>query len=290
MHSNRGEQISTYEEVLNRASSFLEDREVSPHLAHWVLKELNNWTLTDWMRARKREMPVEEQKMFEIAVQELAAGRPAQHVVGHEWFYGNKFKVTPDTLIPRPETEEWFDRCLSTLPKKPLTVLDIGTGTGVLAVSHKLSRPQDKVLAVDISPEALEVAQSNAVRLGADIDFILSDLTEAVGCKVDLVLSNPPYISEEEQKVMDRHVIEHEPNLALFAEENGLQVYRRLASQLPQLMTISGQVFLEIGYRQGEKVSELFRQAFPACKIEVWQDISGNDRVVYIDGSPEKER
>ncbi|EXJ23503.1 Protein-N(5)-glutamine methyltransferase PrmC, methylates polypeptide chain release factors RF1 and RF2 [Alkalibacterium sp. AK22] len=289
MQSNERVPASTYEEVLNRASSFLEDRGISSHLAQWVLKECNNWSLTDWMRIRKQNMPVEEQVSFEKAVQELSAGKPAQYVVGHEWFYGNKFKVTPDTLIPRPETEEWFARCLKTLSSRSLTVLDIGTGTGVLAVSHKLSRPQDKVLGVDISQGALEVAQSNAMALGADIDFILSDLTGSIDCKVDLVLSNPPYISEEEQEVMDWHVIEYEPGLALFAEENGLQVYRRLSAELPSIMSENGQIFLEIGYLQGEKVSSLFREVFPTSKIAIWRDISGNDRVVHIDINPKKE-
>lgn len=206
-----------------------------------------------------------------------------QQIVGHEWFYDRKFKVTKDTLIPRPETEEWLDRVLRMLPKKTLKVLDIGTGTGVLAITHKLERPEDKVTATDISKEALTVAEKNAKQLGADITFKQGDLFEPVADQTfDVILCNPPYIGEDELNVMDQSVIDHEPKSALFAEDNGLAIYYKISYTIPKYLNPNAQIFLEIGYKQGEKVAEIFQKALPQASIEIWKDFSGLDRVIAI--------
>src|SRR5699024_2677929 len=110
--------------------------------AEWLMCERLNWTKTDLVRNFREEMPEEQAKQFKQDVKQFNDGMPMQHIIGHEWFYNRKFKVTNDTLIPRPETEEWLDRVLKMLPKKPLNVLDIGTGTGVLAITDKLERPE----------------------------------------------------------------------------------------------------------------------------------------------------
>lgn len=190
--------------------------------------------------------------------------------------------MTPDTLIPRPETEEWFHRYLKNLPEKALKVLDIGTGSGVLAVSHKLERPQDKVTAVDISPEALAVARKNAWNMGADVNFLESDVTEKVTGSFDLVLSNPPYISQNERSEMDESVLNFEPQLALFADDEGLYFYKKMAEALPRLMNKDGHIILEYGYRQGEQVKAIFEQAFPEADVVIWKDMSGHDRVLHV--------
>lgn len=273
---------TTYEEVLQWASSFLKDKGQSPHSAEWLLKEEMGWSTTELLTSRKTDMPLKVRKSYIDGILDASKGIPVQHIIGHEWFFGRQFKVTPDTLIPRPETEEWFHRYLSRLPEKPLTVLDIGTGSGVLAISHKLERPQDKVIAVDISPKAVEVAKTNAARLHAEVTFIVSDLAQSVSEKVDVVISNPPYISAEEITVMDASVINHEPHLALFAKEGGLAIYKRLARELPSVLKAEGWVILEYGYKQKDKVESIFREAFPSAQIEMWQDMSGNDRALYL--------
>src|SRR5699024_1901604 len=136
-------------------------------------------------------------KQFEADLAEFMAGKPMQQVIGHTWFYDRKFKVTKDTLIPRPETEEWIDRVLKLLPAdRAFDVLDIGTGTGVLAITMQLERPNDTVLATDISPEALQVAQKNNQLLEGDVSFRLGSLFEPVkDQRFDVILCNPPYIS-----------------------------------------------------------------------------------------------
>lgn len=282
MSINKGEQLTTYGEVLNWASSFLKQAHKDPHIAKWVMKELYNWNTTQLITMRFQAVSNEEREAYISAIKDCSKGIPPQHVVGHEWFYDRKFKVTSDTLIPRPETEEWFDRYLKLFSDKPLRVLDIGTGTGVLAVSHKLERTQDEVTAVDISPEALTVAEENASCMNAEVTFILSDLTEKIDQKFDLVISNPPYISQDERGVMDESVLLYEPHVALFAEDDGLYFYKRLAELLPEIMNPESYIIMEYGYKQGEKVKELFQNAFPESKVEIWKDLSGHNRAVFV--------
>lgn len=273
---------TTYEEVLQWASSFLKGNGQNPHSAEWLLKEQLDWSTTDLLTSRKSDMPQNIRKSYIEGILQASRGIPVQHIIGHEWFFERQFKVTPDTLIPRPETEEWFHRYLSRLPDKPLTVLDIGTGSGVLAISHKLERPQDQVIAVDISLKALEVAKKNAARLNAEVTFMVSDLAQSVSEKVDVVISNPPYISAEEINVMDASVIDYEPHLALFAKEGGLAIYKRLARELPSVLKAESWVILEYGYRQKDQVESIFAEAFPSAQIEMWQDMSANDRALYL--------
>ena len=273
----------TYNEVLHRASSFLEKNNHSVFAAEWLMRERLNWTKTDLVRNFREEMPEEQAKQFKQDVKQFNDGMPMQHIIGHEWFYNRKFKVTNDTLIPRPETEEWLDRVLKMLPKKPLNVLDIGTGTGVLAITDKLERPEDVVTATDLSKEALQVASENAKALQADVTFKQGDLFAPIENETfDVVLSNPPYIGLDELNVMDQSVIDYEPKLALFAEDDGYLIYTRLADSIVNHLNPKAQIFLEIGYTQGKRVAETFKKTLPQAKIEIWKDFNGLDRVVAI--------
>ena len=276
-------QMVTYNEVLHRASSFLEKNNHSVFAAEWLMRERLNWTKTDLVRNFREEMPEEQAKQFKQDVKQFNDGMPMQHIIGHEWFYNRKFKVTNDTLIPRPETEEWLDRVLKMLPKKPLNVLDIGTGTGVLAITDKLERPEDVVTATDLSKEALQVASENAKALQADVTFKQGDLFAPIENETfDVVLSNPPYIGLDELNVMDQSVIDYEPKLALFAEDDGYLIYTRLADSIVNHLNPKAQIFLEIGYTQGKRVAETFKKTLPQAKIEIWKDFNGLDRVVAI--------
>ncbi len=148
----------------------------------------------------------------------------------------------------------------------------------------KLECPELTVVATDVSVAALATAQKNAQLLAADIDFRLGDLTAPlVGEKFDIVLSNPPYIAFEEAKEMSSIVLEHEPHSALFAEEDGLVLYRKLAQQLPALMNKPALIGLEIGYTQGEQVAEFFKESFPQASVTVEKDINGKPRMVFCE-------
>ncbi len=270
------------QEVLDWASSFLAERNKASHDARWLLFEKYGRSLTDLLLDRQMLTP-EELDAFETDIELLAADVPPQYLAGHAWFYNRSYLVDERVLIPRPETEEWVDRLLSEHGEEDLNVLDIGTGSGAIALTLKLERPSWQVTAVDISADALEVSRLNAQRLGGEVDFIQSDLTaELAGGRFDLIVSNPPYIAEEEWTVMSPSVRKYEPQLALYAEDHGLAVYQRLAQELPPILKANGQIYLEIGYRQGLEVSEMMNIAFPDKEIELIQDLSGQDRLVWV--------
>lgn len=272
-----------YFEVLQRASSFLKKKGLPVFAAEWMLQERLGWSKTDLVQHYREIMPRGQVEIFEQDINQFYEGKPMQQIIGHDWFYGRKFILNEHTLIPRPETEEWLDRVFKELPERPLKVLDIGTGTGVLAITHKLERPADEVVAVDISVEALKIARKNAERLGADVSFIESDLFEALtGATFNVILSNPPYISQKEIELMDKSVLEYEPKQALFAENDGLAIYEELAVDISNYLNDVYFVFLEIGFAQGEKVKNLFQEALPAAEVDIWTDFSDLDRVVTI--------
>lgn len=272
-----------YFEVLQRASSFLNKKDLPEYAAEWLMQERLSWSKTDLVQHYREVMPPEQVQIYLEDIHLFSEGKPMQQVIGHEWFYGRKFLLNEHTLIPRPETEEWLNRVLKELPNRPLKVLDIGTGTGVLAITHKLERPADEVLAVDISLEALKIARKNAERLQAEVRFIESDLLEALTDETfDLILSNPPYISKKEIALMDKSVLQHEPKEALFAENDGLAIYEELALTIAEYLKNPYCLFLEIGFAQGEKVKRIFEKALPDAVVEIWTDFSALDRVVKI--------
>lgn len=275
---------STYREVLKWASSFLEVSGKESIAAERLLMERQQWNRTDFVLHLNEEMPSAVKRQLIEDVAEHGGGRPIQHILGYEWFYGLKLKVTHDTLIPRPETEEIVDKFLQhAKDERQLKVLDIGTGTGAIAIAVKKQRPAYDVTGTDISPKALAVAKENAAANGVAVRFLEGDLTAPVQAeKFDVILSNPPYIAEHEKNVMDQSVLDYEPPLALFAENNGLFIYQRLADELLNLLTPRGKIYLEIGYQQGEAVKQLFQTAFPEALVQIEKDLSGLDRLIYV--------
>ena len=273
----------TYREVLKWASSFLETADQEATAAEFLLRGRLNWSKTDFILRLEDLVPVEIKQQFIEDVKQHSKGIPIQHILGYEWFYDYRFKVTKDTLIPRPETEEIVDKFLKYAPSRSLTVLDIGTGTGAIAIAIKKERPQDEVTGIDLSNAALTVAKENAAYLQADVRFLAGDLTAPVKAEqFDVVISNPPYIGENEKIDMDESVLKYEPQMALFAENNGLAIYQRLAEEIPAILKPDGQIFLEIGFRQGEAVKAIFQAAFPNAKVEVEKDMSGHDRLITV--------
>lgn len=276
---------STYREVLRWASSFLETSGKEGVAAERLLMERQNWNRTDFVLHLNHEMPKNEKRQLIADIAEHGTGRPVQHILGYEWFYDLKMRVTEDTLIPRPETEELVERFLeSTKNQTTLKVLDIGTGSGAIAIAIKKNRPQYEVTATDLSAKALEIANENATNNEVDVRFLKGDLTEPVKKEqFDVILSNPPYIADEERNVMDQTVLDYEPALALFAENHGMAIYERLAEEVKPLLAPNGKIFLEIGYRQGEAVRQLFQQAFPFAVVKKATDLSGQDRMIIVE-------
>ncbi|MGY4793970.1 peptide chain release factor N(5)-glutamine methyltransferase [Lysinibacillus fusiformis] len=275
-------------EALEWASSFLVDNGREQTAARIVMQHVLGTSYAEVMLHLQDELTAVQQMTFNELIEEHASGRPVQYCVGREEFYGRSFLVDESVLIPRPETEELVLGTINRLPKlftkQALKLADIGTGSGAIAISMKLECPALTVIATDLSKDALATAQKNAQQLEADIDFRLGDLAAPLaGEKFDIVLSNPPYIAFDEAQEMSSVVLEHEPHSALFAEEDGLILYRKLAEQLPAYMNRPALIGLEIGYTQGEKVAKLFQDSFPQATVSVEKDINGKPRMIFCE-------
>lgn len=275
-------------EALNGASSFLTGKGRDENAARLLLQHVLQTNYSGLMMRAHDLLSEEQLELFQSFVEEHAKGRPVQYITGTEEFYGRVFSVDESVLIPRPETEELIvyamNRCRGLFGDRPLKLADIGTGSGAIAVTMKKELPQAQVTATDISPAALQTAAKNAEHLQADIDFRLGDLTEPIQDeKWDVVLSNPPYIALEEKADMSEVVLDHEPHSALFAEEEGLILYRKLSESLPKLMNTPGLIAVEIGYKQGPAVKKMFEQAFPTALVEIVKDINGKNRIVFCE-------
>jgi len=241
-----------------------------------------------WSRARllaEGAAPLEPElgRAFAALVARRAELEPVAYLVGAREFYGLALEVTPDVLVPRPETELLVEAALERARGRgALRIADIGTGSGAIAVALAHCLPQALVDAVDLSPAALAVAGRNAARhgLAARVRLLQGDLLAPLGQPVDLLVSNPPYTVLAE---IDEGVRRHEPRLALDGGPDGLAIYRRLLAAAPPLVYPGGAVLLEIGATQGPAVAALARRLFPAAQIRVEQDLAGLDRVVTID-------
>ncbi len=278
-------------EALNWASSFLKEHDREEFAGELLLRHYSGLSKTSMLMKMRDELEGDVWTEFQAAVKRHAEGEPIQYIIGSEEFYGRRFEVNEHVLIPRPETEELVQGTLQRLEKLfpesgPVDLVDVGTGSGAISVSLKLEKPELKVSAVDLSEEALDVARKNASQLGADIEFFHGDLLQPLilqGKKVDAVISNPPYIPVADQEWMSDIVTEHEPHMALFAGEDGLDLYRRFMDELPLVLKEKALVGFEIGSGQGEAVRELLEKNFPQARVEVVFDINGKDRMVFAE-------
>ncbi|GEK29569.1 peptide chain release factor N(5)-glutamine methyltransferase [Furfurilactobacillus siliginis] len=277
---------STILEAQQWASSYFNDHlETSdPQLAELLMEDLFQWTRTEMLMNRRGELSDAQWKRYQQAVLAVAEGQPEQYVVGRAPFFGRSFQVTPAVLIPRPETEELVEWVLTDNPTDTMkSMLDIGTGSGVLAISLALERSTWQVTGTDISEAAIAVANQNADQLGAKVTWTTGDLFSGIGQqRYDVIVSNPPYISETERPLMDQSVLDFEPDLALFADNDGLAIYQRLANELAQHLTPQGCAYFEIGFAQGSAVVSLMKRALPEAEVTLKQDINGHDRMVRV--------
>lgn len=223
-------------------------------------------------------------RRFQNDVNRLIHGEPVQYIVQQADFYGMTLKVTPAVLIPRVETEELIDWILKETESnrmEPLKVLDIGTGSGAIAIALKKNRPAWQLTASDISEAALAVASQNARNQGVHLNLILSDVFETIKDRFDLIISNPPYISSSETAYMDESVLNNEPKLALFAADNGLAVYKKIAAGIDTHLKPGGRLFVEIGFHQEMAVSRLF-STVPKAVVTTRHDVSRHQRMIEL--------
>lgn len=206
---------------------------------------------------------------------------PPQYVLGYTYFYGNKIEVSPDVLIPRVETEILVTEVLKQIDKdKKIKIVDIGTGSGCIAIAIKKQRPNTDVLALDISAKAIDIARKNAKMNDVEITFMQNDILTGIKDKFDVLISNPPYIDKGD--FVEDIVLKNEPSLSLFAEEKGLYFYRKILEEAAAVMNNNFIIAFEIGYKQAQEVLTLADKNFPKAIKKVIKDLSGNNRVVII--------
>ena len=216
-------------------------------------------------------------------VEKLLTGKPLQYIIGKAWFMGKAFMVNEAVLIPRPETEELVEWIVeyAQIINKPLSILDIGTGSGCIPISLKQAIPNASITAIDISKEALAVAQQNAATYNTNIEWIELDILQTKHLKdqYDIIVSNPPYIPLREKPNMQSQVIDHEPAIALFVpDQYPLIFYSKIAHIGKSALKPNGQLFFEIHYDQGEAIMALLNEM--GYHAELRQDIYGKDRMV----------
>lgn len=249
----------------------------------FVYRSLKNLSFTDFVFALQQEVIDEDYKFVEEIYKKLAAHMPAQYIIGHAEFFGMQLEVDERVLIPRPETEELVELILAENPKDNLKVLDIGTGSGAIALALAKNRPDWTITASDISQAALDLARENAEIQNLNIFLKKSDCFSEISSKYDIIVSNPPYISRVDEAEVGLNVLHSEPHLALFADEDGLAIYRRIAEEAKDYLNDGGKIYLEIGYKQGQSVPALFKENFPEKRVRTLKDQFGQDRMVVID-------
>jgi len=272
----------TIQVALRQGTKLLEDAGVTaPRLTAEVLLGFATGHDRSWLYAHSDE---ELREVWWIHygryLHQRMNGKPTQYITGIQEFYGREFRVTPDVLIPRSETENVVEASFEFI-RPGDTVADIGCGSGAIAVTLALER-QTRTFATDLSEAAVRVAAANAKRLEADVRFAVGDLTECLGAgRFDAVVTNPPYIPMLEAPTLAPEVRDHEPHLALFGGEDGLAAYRRLAADLPRILKPGGWLIMELAWNAAGLVRELFREHDGKrwTDVEIRRDFAGLPRI-----------
>ncbi len=272
----------TYFDALTWGRQCLAETGMDPEAPTFILMMLHNWSFTQLVSHYRQIMIDEEVQRFRWAVEQVAHHVPAQYVVGRAPFYGRDFIVNRDVLIPESETEELIEWVLATMPaEKPLRVLDLGTGSGVIGITLALERPNWQVTLSDISHPALTVAEMNQRLHGTQLTQVQSDLFADLEGPFDLIVTNPPYIAPDDPAV-ETSVRENTPGLALFADEHGLGIYRRIFMALDDVLVPGGHLFGETGYDQEGPIRALFNEVGGNGSLTTKHDINDQMRMIHV--------
>ena len=264
--------------IISELRGFYPEEELR-ELAYWIIEESTGMTRTQILTDCKDTQNISN---MEIILQKLRAHEPIQYIFGHTEWKGLDLRVTPDTLIPRPETAELVEWILQEADRdKPLSVLDIGTGSGCIAIALKKAAPKWQVTGLDISEEALAVAKENAIRNKVEVNWLQADILSPIANNplpiADIIVSNPPYICDSEKKDMDARVLDYEPHSALFVPDaDPLLFYRQIAS----LASSPSLVFFEINEAYGNEVCAMMEQ-MGYSDVQLKNDMYGKPRMVF---------
>jgi release factor glutamine methyltransferase len=278
-------QEMTIQEALFYGRSHLSATSPTPALdARLLLQFVLEQPHTYLVSHRERSLSPTQVKQYRLLLTQAQQSEPVPYLTGQAPFYGLTFRVTPAVLIPRPETEQLVEQVLSwARARGTVQLVDVGTGSGCIAVTLAHHLPQAAITAVDLSPAALAVAQDNARRLtNRPLTFYEGSLLSPVAHKVDLIVANLPYVTDSEWTMLDDGVKLYEPALALRGGGDGLTLISALLQQAGQKLNPGGAVFLEIGWQQGTAVTQLATTIFPAATVTLTADFAGHDRIVTI--------
>lgn len=270
--------------IRSRLQPYYTAEEVSA-LSRIVCCDLLGQAPTDYYLGKDIVLSPKKEQELEDILQRLSRFEPLQYIEGRTLFLGRELLVAPGVLIPRPETEELVELMLKEIPADA-RILDVGTGSGCIAISLAKELPDALVTAWDVSPEALSVARANARKLQADVRFVECDV---LACQVDevglydVIVSNPPYVTEAEKADMEPNVLQWEPSLALFVpDDDPLRFYRRIAVLGRDMLADGGQLYFEINRAYGREMVEMLR-AMGYVGVRVEKDLSQNDRFVIAE-------
>lgn len=273
-------------QAILKACLLLRRQDKEESLAKFLLMYMLDETSEQFSNKLSEELSVEqENRYFDLINKNINEDTPLSHLVGFDYFYDRKFKVTRDVLSPRIETEELIYKVLEYIKKSKkdsFRILDLCTGSGIIAITLKkeIVEKYTEIVASDISEKALSIAIENANNNNANITFIKSDLFDNISGKFDLIISNPPYISYKDKITIKDNVLKYDPHLALFAEEDGIYFYRKIIENAVHYLSKDGVIFFEIGYDQKEKIFELGKNN--NFITTVYKDINNRDRIAKL--------
>ena len=279
--------MSTYNQLIHEYRKLFQEKGLPPETVKAFLYELCSDRNINLYLDIDKEADEEVNILFHDGMKRIMNNEPMNYVLGYSYFYGYRFIVNDGVLIPRPETEELVGLVLSGYDEhfkdKDITVFDVGTGSGAIAIALKKEEPHLNVYASDISKEALEVAKKNAENNDCDITFFEGSMLEPFiekGLKAQILVSNPPYIKTVE--TIESSVYDYEPHVALFGGSDGLKFYRQILEAADQVLSSDGLIFFEMGYDLKEPLSDLVKYYLPDSVIDVYKDINGKDRMMKI--------
>lgn len=248
-----------------------------------LLAELLNKNPLELLTCLEETVPEETVEIYKKEVVALEEGKPLQYVIGNVNFYGNKFYINENVLIPRFETEELVEQTTEYIKSfftEPVDIIDLGCGSGVIGLTLEQKVSTNSVDLIDISEKALEVTKINKENLNSKANLIQSDMFENINKKYDVIISNPPYIKTTEE--IEDIVLNNEPHLALFAGVDGLDCYKKIINNLPNHMKDKCLIAFEIGMTQAVDITNLAKEVLGNIKVEVKKDLSGKDRMLFI--------
>lgn len=276
-------------EALRWASSFLKKHGYEEMIGEILLRNILSVDRTRLFMEMQSILTKQQEEEYKDLLNKVINGIPVQHLTGFEMFYGRRFHVNKHVLIPRPETEELVLGLLERIEqyffmKDTLNVVDVGTGSGSIPLTLKLEKPKLTVTTIDISKAAIDVAKQNADDLGAEVNFLEGDLLMPLieaNQRVDVLVSNPPYIPESDIESLATNVKDHEPLLALVGGVTGLELYEKITKQMVSVLNEKAIVAFEVGVGQSKNVKQLIVNQYPQAKVELVNDINGKDRMVF---------